>query len=595
MGDAVVHVAPRGHLVQADGALAVEERVHAEVGEGLHPGVVPEALVPAVKEAAALVGFQDDRGQTAVALGEDAFQEAGLAVVVVDPDLPAAGTGALHQMLLLLAQHLLRIHGDELEGRVGLGDKAGTADGHLHPTALGMRRIIVEVHDLLGRLGDALDVLHRLGGQAHHEVELDRGIAVGKRDGAGLFDLVPGDVLVDDIAQALGAGLGRKGQAALAHLGGLFDEALGEVVHAQRRQRQADVLLRCPLVQVVQQLFELAVVGGGQAGQTQFLVAGVGAEVLCCPIQQARIALTHGAIQKARLTEAAAAHTAAQHLNAGAVLDGTHHGHHEVRRGRKLVQVLDDGLGDDGRDVRLVGSDGLHTAVFLIRHIIESRNVDAGDLGNAAEQLLFGDAALFFGLFDLGANAGQLVLALAQLDDIKEIRDGLGVAGAGAARHDKRPALVAVFGIERDVRQVQHGQDVGIGKLILQGKAHGIEGSQRVLALHGVKGQAQPLHLRLHIQPGHERALAPPVRVAVEQLVQNLLAEEGHAHLIRIREAERKPDIHLLFVFVYAARLAAGIAARLLHPAQRFFQFRVKHQVPPLTERFFIRFILPDF
>ena len=355
------------------------------------------------------------------------------------------------------------------------------------------------------------------------------------------------------------------------------------------------MLLRCPLVQVVQQFFELAVVGGGQAGQAQFLVAGVGAEVLCCPVQQARVALTHGAVQKARLTEAAAAHTAAQHLNAGAVLDGTHHGHHEVRRGRKLVQVLDDGLGDDGRDVRLVGRDGLYTAVFLIRHIIESRNVDAGDLGNAAEQLLFGDAALFFGLFDLGADAGQLVLALAQLDDIKEIRDGLGVAGAGAARHDERPALVAVLGIERDVRQVQHGQDVGIGKLILQGKAHGIEGGQRVLALHGVKGQAQPLHLRLHIQPGHERALAPPVRVAVEQLVQNLLAEEGHAHLIRIREAERKPDIHLLFVFVYAARLAAGIAARLLHPAQRFFQFRVKHQVPPLTERFFIRFILPDF
>ena len=75
-------------------------------------------------------------------------------------------------------------------------------------------------------------------------------------------DSIPSDVFVDDIAQALGTGLGSKGQSALAHLGGLFNEALGEVVHAQGRQRQADVLLGCPLVQIVQQFFQLTVVRG---------------------------------------------------------------------------------------------------------------------------------------------------------------------------------------------------------------------------------------------------------------------------------------------------------------------------------------------
>ncbi len=331
------------------------------------------------------------------------------------------------------------------------------------------------------------------------------------------------------------------------------------------------MLLGGPLIQIIQQFFQLAVVGGGQAGQAQLLIAGVGAQILCRLIQQAGIPLAHGAVQETRLTEAAAAHTAAQHFNAGAILDGTHHGHNKVRWRSKLVQILDDSLGDDRRDTRLVGGNGFDPAVLKVGHIVEGGDVDPGDLCNAAQQLLFGDTALFLGALDLGADGGQLVFALTQLDNIKEIRNRLRVAGAGAARHDQGPVLVAVLCVERNVRQIEHGQNVGIGKLVLQSKAHSIKGRERVLALHGVQGQIQPLHLSLHIQPGHKGPLTPPVLVAVEQLVQDLLAEEGHAHLVGIREAECKPDIHLFFVFIHAARFAAGVTARFLHPAQRFF------------------------
>ncbi len=107
------------------------------------------------------------------------------------------------------------------------------------------------------------------------------------------------------------------------------------------------MLLGGPLIQIIQQFFQLAVVGGGQAGQAQLLIAGVGAQILCCLIQQAGISLAHGAVQEACLAEPAAAHTAAQHLNAGTILDGPHHGHNKVRWRGKLVQILDDGLGDD--------------------------------------------------------------------------------------------------------------------------------------------------------------------------------------------------------------------------------------------------------
>ena len=204
------------------------------------------------------------------------------------------------------------------------------------------------------------------------------------------------------------------------------------------------MLLGCPLVQVVQQLFQLTVVGGGKAGKAQLLVAGFCSQSLRGLGQQAVIALAHGAVQEARLTEPAAAHAAAQHLDAGAVLNGTHHGHHKVCGRGELVQILDDGLGDARGDARLVGGDGLYSAVLVVGDIVEGRDVHARDLGNVEQQLLFGDA-IFFGLFDLGADGGQLVFALAQLDDIKEIRDGLRVAGAGTACNDQRPAVVTVF------------------------------------------------------------------------------------------------------------------------------------------------------
>ena len=170
------------------------------------------------------------------------------------------------------------------------------------------------------------------------------------------------------------------------------------------------MLLWGPLIQIIQQFFQLAVVGGGQAGQAQLLIAGVGAQILCRLIQQAGIPLAHGAVQEARLAEPAAARTAAQqHFNAGTILDGPHHGHNKVRWRGKLVQILDDGLGDDRRDARLVGGNGLDPAVLKVSHIVEGRDIDPGDLCNAAQQLLLETPPSFLAL-DLGADGRQLVL-----------------------------------------------------------------------------------------------------------------------------------------------------------------------------------------
>ena len=104
-----------------------------------------------------------------------------VAVVVVDLDL--AGMHAAEQIFLLLAQGLAAVLGAELERRVRLGHKAGDADRDLHALALrSIGDLIEQVHDLLRRVGNALDVVERFRRQTHHEVELDRGVPLREGD-----------------------------------------------------------------------------------------------------------------------------------------------------------------------------------------------------------------------------------------------------------------------------------------------------------------------------------------------------------------------------------------------------------------------------
>ena len=89
----------------------------------------------------------------------------------------------------------------------------------------------------MGRdLGNAEHVLVRLSREAQHEVELDRAVAAGKGAAAGGQQVLLGEILVDGVAQALRAGLGRKGQAGLSSLLQSLHERHGEVVGTQARE-----------------------------------------------------------------------------------------------------------------------------------------------------------------------------------------------------------------------------------------------------------------------------------------------------------------------------------------------------------------------
>ncbi len=448
-----------------------------------------------------------------------------------------------------------------------LRNKAGAADRHLHALALWViRRFIVQIHNPLGSFSYTFNILHRFGWQAHHKIELDRCVACCKCDAAGFLNLIPGNIFVDNVPQPLRSRLCRKGKPAFAHLCGLFDKAFREIVHPQRRQRKADMLLRCPFVQLIQKLFKLAVVRCRKAGKAQLIVARICTKIPCGSIQKISIPLTHRAVKKPCLAKAAPAHTATQHLNAGAILDRTNHRHNKISWRRKLVHITNDCFGDHCRHTRLVRSNRADASILVVTHIIKRRDINAGDFCHSKQQFLLRDF-LSLSTLNFGANGRQLVFALAQLNNVKKVRNRLSITGTRASGHYQRPAFVTVFCIKWYARQIKHGKDICVGQLILEGKTDCVKCSERVLAFHCIKRQPQPLHFRLHVQPWHKGTLAPPVFMCVEQLIKDLLPKKRHSYFVGIRKTKCKPNIYLILILVNAARLTAGISAWLLYPA----------------------------
>ena len=171
-------------------------------------------LAPAVEAAAVAPHGLDDLADAAVTAREQALDDAGLAVVVAEPDGRAVAlVGA--DRLAQLGQAGVGLLGAELRGplerRVRLGHEAADRDGAADVAAA--RDLAAGLDDPLGELGDLEHVLVGLGGQAAHEVELHLAPAGAVGRGDGVDEVLLGDHLVDHLADALGPALGRERQA----------------------------------------------------------------------------------------------------------------------------------------------------------------------------------------------------------------------------------------------------------------------------------------------------------------------------------------------------------------------------------------------
>ena len=388
-------------------------------------------------------------------------------------DLP--GGDGVGQGVLLFHDLVEGVLGGPLEGGEGLGNEGGNRDGDVDRLALGLGgEGVVKVHYPLAQGGDAQDVLHGFKGQAQHEVEFDAGVAPLEGDAGGAHDFFLSDALVDDVPEALGSGLGGEGQAAFPDLADLIQQFFGEVVHPEGGEGEVDVLLLGVVDDLIQHFFHLGVVGGGEGGQGHFLIAGGVAEGLALGAEGVGALGPDGAVDEPRLTEAAAPDAAPHDLQHRPVVDHLGVGDDEGVGIKDLVEVPDDALGDFGGSA-VFGGDGGDGAVLMIGHVVKGGDVHAGDLGGVLQKSLFvpfaGGAVL---LVEVDHFQHDL-LALAQLEAVEEVAERLGVHGAGAAGEDDGVVVGAVLRQGVDARQVQHVEDVGVGKLVLQRKSQEVE------------------------------------------------------------------------------------------------------------------------
>jgi hypothetical protein len=140
----------------------------------------------------------------------------------------------------MLARGLVAaVHGRPLKGRVRLGHEGRHRGRHLG----GAQVAAADGLHARGGLDDAEHVLVGFGGQADHEVQLHALVPAREHALGGFQDVGLGDVLVDEVAHALGAGLGRKGQARDAARGQIAQQFLVEAVGAQRGHRQRHLVV----------------------------------------------------------------------------------------------------------------------------------------------------------------------------------------------------------------------------------------------------------------------------------------------------------------------------------------------------------------
>ena len=226
--------------------------------------------------------------------------------------------------------------------------------------------------------------------------------------------------------------------------------------------------------------------------------------------------------------------------------------------------ILDNPLGDlcGGAVLRGDRGDG---AVFVVGNLIKRRDIDAGDLGGLPEEILFGVGPLRLHFPVEGDHLHHDLLPLADLEEVHKVAKRLGIAGAGAAGEDNRVGFLPAGRPGVDPRQVQHVQDVCIGKLILEGKADRLELVEGIEALEAVKGQPLLPHQLFKVNPGGIDPFGPAVGVKVNDIVEDFQPQVAHPDLVGVGEAKGNPEIYIRLVLDNAVQLAADIPGRLLH------------------------------
>ena len=549
----------------------------------LHPALVAEVLAPAVEAAAVTPHGLDDGADAAVAAAQQALDDAGLAVVVAHADARTellVGSDGVLELLEPLVRGLGRQLTAPLERRVRLRHEPADGDGAAD--VLAAAHLAPGLDDAARHVGDLQDVLVGLGGQAAHEVQLHLTPARAVCGGNGVDEVVLGDHLVDDLADALAAALGRERQTRAAAVARqLVGEVDVERVDARRRQRQTRLRALVAVGEALGDLGDLGVVGGAQREQAHLLEAGRGEALLDHLADAGDRTLAHGARDHAGLAETATTRAAAEDLDAHPLVDGLGHRHERLLRVRPLVEIHDGVLRDAPRHtVRLLAQhDTLDAPVGQVVDLVHRRHVDAARAREFEQQPATPAGALGeLPLLDDVGDEQDGLFAVTDDGGVDEVGDRLGVERRVPAREDDRVVDRALVGVQGDSAEVERRQHVRVAELGRERHAEHVEVAHAAVAVDGELRHARLTHLRLHVRPHGVGALGERVVTLVEHFVQDHDALVGHADLVGVGVHEGPARRQLLSVGAVAAavpvldlgvELATDVLDRLVHLLQQ--------------------------
>ena len=265
------------------------------------------------------------------------------------------------------------------------------------------------------------------------------------------------------------------------HLLGFLKGLLQYAVNAQRRQADGNMLLFKGLHQLTNQLCQAGIVAAGQTGQADFLIAGGIFKAESQFHQSFQTPLPYGAIQHARLTKATAPGASPHDFQHNAVMDNLRVRHGNILGVIGRVQIHHNPLVHLSRSFRAIRRKGSNGAVFMVGHIIQRRHVHPLQL----RQLLQAACPGFPGLAPCRNDVAQFqhdFFPVANHEGVNDPCKRFRIEGARTSCHDNGILPAAFAAAERNAGQMEHGKDVGVAHLVLQSKAHHIEGIHRMSA-----------------------------------------------------------------------------------------------------------------
>ena len=343
----------------------------------------------------------------------------------------------------------------------------------------------------------------------------------------------------------------------------LFHQFPGEIISPQRRNRQIHVVFLAVRKHLIHQFFQAPVVRGRKTGNGNLLISGKLQCLHGLPVEHLGAFLAHRAAAESRLTEPASSDTSPEGLQIGPVVDNLRGGYNHLCWEISLVQVFHNPLGNGLRS-SLQGDDRGKCAIGIVFMPVEAGDIDTGNFRHSVKEPVL-VPALRLGLIVQRDNLYRDFLSFSQREKVYKLCQRLRIKGADAPRKDHVFQILPVFCPERNPRQVQHIQHIGIGHFIADGKGNHVKILHRVLTFQRPQRQILLPHYFLHIRPRCKYPFAPDAFHLVHHTIENPHSHIGHADLIGIREAKGNPHPDILQVLLHLAPFSAGIPGRLLN------------------------------